>query len=383
MSFRRWVLLTSSLFLFFLVMKSYSMIQAGNIKRGNFHYYFKYSQEELDTLGGESNYLLSKESIDKWDNIMFRIVEDNKLPPTDASRLYTYLLMGQKEFALLTYANSSNFSGSVDFLMRSIICEIVPEECSNIKIITNDEYSEKLGELVFSKLISRILTESNNLVEYERLEGEENWEGNSPVTPDAGSWQAWFIESGDQFRAVPPYEYGSEKDIADLAIVKNAVVNITNDQYQASEYWAGSPGSITPSGIWLSLANQYANERSINFSDYLTMRANLAATMQDAFISCWDTKFTYWTKRPNMRDKEIITSIPTPNFPSYTSGHSTVSAAAAEVLSFYFPEYKDYWMDMAEEARDSRLWSGIHFPQDNDRGFEMGQKIGKYAISLF
>jgi hypothetical protein len=112
----------------------------------------------------------------------------------------------------------------------------------------------------------------------------------------------------------------------------------------------------------------------------LTVRSTLAMTMADAFIACWDTKYTYWTKRPFMRDPAIRSSIATPKFPSYTSGHATVSAAAATVLGYYFPDQASRWMAMAQEAKDSRLWSGIHFPVDNDRGFEMGKAIAAYVL---
>ncbi len=86
--------------------------------------------------------------------------------------------------------------------------------------------------------------------------------------------------------------------------------------------------------------------------------------------------------RPNMRDTSIVTVIKTPPFPSYVSGHSTVSAAAATMLSHYFPENKTKWMQMAEEAKNSRLWSGIHFPSDNDAGFSLGTKLATDTTSL-
>ena len=111
----------------------------------------------------------------------------------------------------------------------------------------------------------------------------------------------------------------------------------------------------------------------------LLMRQTLTQTIADAFISCWNAKFTYWTKRPNMRDASIATIIPTPNFPSYPSGHSTISSAAAVVLDHFFPDQK--WLAMATEAKDSRLWAGIHFPIDNEEGFAVGLKIGKFAVA--
>jgi membrane-associated phospholipid phosphatase len=104
--------------------------------------------------------------------------------------------------------------------------------------------------------------------------------------------------------------------------------------------------------------------------------------MYDSFVSCWYTKYTYWTARPYQRifDPTFATVIPTPNFPSYTSGHSTISSAAAVVLGQLFPEEAIYFLSQAHEAAVSRLWAGIHFPQDNDNGFAVGQYIGREYV---
>ena len=59
--------------------------------------------------------------------------------------------------------------------------------------------------------------------------------------------------------------------------------------------------------------------------------------MHDAAVGCWDAKYVYFNPRPSQMDPELKTIIGLPNFPSYTSGHSTFSAAAAEVLSYLFP----------------------------------------------
>ena len=59
--------------------------------------------------------------------------------------------------------------------------------------------------------------------------------------------------------------------------------------------------------------------------------------LHDAAVGCWDAKFTYFNPRPSQLDPSIKTVIGLPNFPSYTSGHSTFSAAAAAVLSYLFP----------------------------------------------
>jgi membrane-associated phospholipid phosphatase len=124
---------------------------------------------------------------------------------------------------------------------------------------------------------------------------------------------------------------------------------------------------------------------SHNLTIYESARASayLNTAMYDSFVSCWYTKFTYWTARPFQRitDPTFTTVIPTPNFPSYTSGHSTVSSTAAIILRQLFPEEATYFLMEAQEAAVSRLWAGIHFPQDNNNGFAVGQQIGKKYVN--
>jgi hypothetical protein len=103
--------------------------------------------------------------------------------------------------------------------------------------------------------------------------------------------------------------------------------------------------------------------------------------MSDAFMECWKVKYTYWTARPDMRMPGLQTGMPDPNFPSYISGHSTVSKAAADVLSVMVPKYRDQWEAMAAEARYSRLVAGIHFEIDNSVGFDVGSNVAEQAIA--
>ena len=70
-----------------------------------------------------------------------------------------------------------------------------------------------------------------------------------------------------------------------------------------------------------------------------------------------------------------------PNFPSYMSGHSTFSAAAASILGHIIPSRAGAYDAMAQEASMSRLYGGIHYHMDCDAGLETGEKIGGYAIS--
>jgi membrane-associated phospholipid phosphatase len=105
--------------------------------------------------------------------------------------------------------------------------------------------------------------------------------------------------------------------------------------------------------------------------------------MYDAFVSCWRTKYDFWVARPFTRAPGLVTVIPTPNFPSYTSGHSTISAAAAEVLSAAFPDQATFYHEQAAEAALSRFWGGIHFTHDNEQGLLVGARVGEKAAARF
>jgi membrane-associated phospholipid phosphatase len=70
-----------------------------------------------------------------------------------------------------------------------------------------------------------------------------------------------------------------------------------------------------------------------------------------------------------------------PNFPSYTSGHSTFSAAAAAVLAHIFPAEQAKFDAWAKEAAESRIYAGIHYRFDAEAGNTQGKACAEYAIN--
>jgi hypothetical protein len=105
-------------------------------------------------------------------------------------------------------------------------------------------------------------------------------------------------------------------------------------------------------------------------------------------------------------------SFNTPPFPGYVSGHSTFSRAAAEVLAAFtgtaffpgglgsftapagtFLSFEDgpeedvvlqwaTYFDAADQAGQSRLWGGIHVPEDDFTGRLVGVECGRSAWTL-
>ena len=102
--------------------------------------------------------------------------------------------------------------------------------------------------------------------------------------------------------------------------------------------------------------------------------------MHDAAVGCWDAKYTSFNPRPSQLDPKIRTVVGLPNFPSYTSGHSTFSAAASDVLSYLFPNGATYFDAQKEEAAISWLHGGVHFRTDIEVGKTHGKRIGDCTI---
>ena len=205
-----------------------------------------------------------------------------------------------------------------------------------------------------------------------------------PMLPLFGSVRAWMMTPADILRERPdaPPSTSSSLMAREAAEVKQAVEHLTREQLAIVYKWADGVSTPTPPGHWNFIAAPYIAEAQ--FSEVRAARAFalLNMTMHDAAVACWDAKFTYFNPRPSQIDPEIRTVVGLPNFPSYTSGHSTFSAAAAEVLSYLFPSAAAYFDAQKEEAAISRLYAGIHYRSDIEVGKEHGRKIGGYTVSF-
>jgi hypothetical protein len=89
---------------------------------------------------------------------------------------------------------------------------------------------------------------------------------------------------------------------------------------------------------------------------------------------------------------------PTPNFPDYISGHSTLAGAAAVVLTSIFGDnyhftnnaysflgmpdqhYTSFY-DMADQIGKARVYAGIHYTISCTEGNKLGQKVAQNIIN--
>lgn len=203
-----------------------------------------------------------------------------------------------------------------------------------------------------------------------------------PMLPLFGRVLAWTMTAADVLaeRPGPPPSTNSTQMARELAEVKETVRRLTRRQLAIAYKWADGAGTPTPPGHWNYIAGPHI--ANAGWSEVRAARALalLNMAMHDAGVGCWDAKYAYFNPRPPQLDPSIRTAVGLPNFPAYTSGHSTFSAAAAEVLSYLFPGSSAAFEADMEEASISRLYAGIHYRSDIEAGKAHGKKIGAYTV---
>jgi membrane-associated phospholipid phosphatase len=348
--------------------------------------YFNYSATDYQALSNlESSNDMQLASLKKWDAIMFDLIKEYKLGDTNASQVYAYVYTAQRDAAFLSKNAKHTFMGNLDPVTAEVLCVFFSQSCPDIRVIKHkdDKYSEKLAELVLKKIQERIQKDKKNIHLFtEKKTANLYWKGVKPYYgQDVGSWKTWLINSSNEFVAPPiPDNNNSVFWNSQLKEVTTALQNITPEQTASVVFWAGNPSTITPPGIWLVYANDYMSKHHVNLTNTLYLRSILAMGIADSVIAAFNSKYTYWIKRPFLLDATIQTVMPTPNHPSYPAGHSTLSATAAVILSIYFPENTKQWKSLEFVASSGRVWGGIHFPIDAEQGIILGEKIGNAIV---
>ncbi len=237
-----------------------------------------------------------------------------------------------------------------------------------------------------------------------------------PLLPFWGRVTPFVMATQEQFRAPPPESLGSEVYAQELAFVAKhgGRDNADRTEYEtlSTPFWNDDLGTCTPPGHWNLIAEDLARRRNLSVPDAARLFALLNFAQADAAISCWETKYFYNVWRPETALREInpqlnpkaeaipdfIPNMPSPPFPSYTSGHSTFSAAGARLLAVFFGSddiefsvtsdalpgsvrtFKKL-SDAQKEAGMSRVVGGIHTMADNLEAQAAGVKIAEWTLA--
>jgi hypothetical protein len=205
-----------------------------------------------------------------------------------------------------------------------------------------------------------------------------------PMLAAFGQVKSWMLTPAQVIaeRPAPPPSTSSPQMAQELAEVKRTVDHLTREQLGIALKWNDGAGSYTPPGHWNDIAAEYVRDTKLSEVRSARAFALLNMAMHDAAVGCWEVKFHYFNPRPSQLDPSIKTPIGLPNFPSYSSGHSTFSAAAASVLSYLFPAGTGNFNAMRDEAAISRLYGGIHYRSDIEGGKAHGQRIAAYTLQF-
>ncbi|MFB9994368.1 vanadium-dependent haloperoxidase [Deinococcus oregonensis] len=225
----------------------------------------------------------------------------------------------------------------------------------------------------------------------------------TPTTTD-GKWQAlagqqamevnwgWVTPVGVGAttlpQVTPPPAWNAPAFAADRTQFAALQILLTDADRALALYWAAGAGTVTPSGMWLEKAAALTSQHGLSGPETARVLALTAVTAHDAFIACWRGKFQYVVARPQnwMSGSEVAQVgwkpvIVTPPFPSYPSGHASVSGASARVLSAFFPSEAATLTQAAQDAAYSRVVGGIHWAVDGSAGLDMGARVAEAVLA--
>lgn len=227
-----------------------------------------------------------------------------------------------------------------------------------------------------------------------------------------------ILDSANLFPAAPVIPYSKDKNSPfwkELMDLYNIGKNLTEEQKSTAWFWDDNAfvmnvqghvmfanKKMTPGGHWLAITRTVSRQEKADLMKSAEAYLLVSAALYDGFISCWYEKY----KSEKVRGETVINAeidpkwmpfLQTPPFPEYTSGHSTISSASAEVLTALFgdrvaftdsTEYKyghgvkkfNSFREAAENCGISRIYGGIHYKSGCNEGLICGAKIGKYII---
>ncbi|WP_295819169.1 vanadium-dependent haloperoxidase [uncultured Deinococcus sp.] len=224
----------------------------------------------------------------------------------------------------------------------------------------------------------------------------------------------------------PPVPWGTPEYLEQVREVLAYSAGLTAQQQAAAHYWADGPGGEGVPGLWTALA-AHVSRRDAHAPDQdVKMYLVLTGALLDASAACWAAKAWYGAVRPQSAVRALLGGrivrgwdraahgdaafpadrwqpyVAAPPWPGYPSTHSTLSAAAAQVLCMWTgsdvfgagatvtarttlgqPPLRLSWAtftDAADEAGLSRRYAGVQFRDGDLAGRAAGRQIGRLAF---
>ncbi|WP_435353691.1 vanadium-dependent haloperoxidase [Emticicia sp. SJ17W-69] len=338
------------------------------------------------------------------------------LPKPDLAKDYSWGLAANSALSTLViemYATTNDANkAAIDSLRRNI-------ESPLKRDVENQDIIDR--SVAFGADIAKAIWE------YSKSDGgNEGWNNNFPtdykIPVGIGLWEPtnaqktpllpyWgknrtFVVLNMTTNPTAPYTF-SFKENSDMYKLAKEVYDInkalTTEQKAIANFWSDGANSITPPGHHFNIANIVLKKEKAKLDKAAEVYAKVGMAINDAFVTCWRTKYTYNLMRPQTYIRQAIDPswsplLVSPPFPEYSSGHSSGSGAAAEILTTIFGDnfaftdnthagtyadrsFKSFY-EYANEATLSRLYGGIHYRQANENGLKNGKEIAKNILKL-
>jgi membrane-associated phospholipid phosphatase len=232
----------------------------------------------------------------------------------------------------------------------------------------------------------------------------------TPVFTTWGQVMPFVLDSGNQFRPTPPPALTSSEyanAINEVQSLGSATSTTrTADQTIVGKFWAPPIQNF-----WNQIGQTVASANNADLPTAARLFATLDLSIADSTIGLYDAKYTYQRLRPvtaiRLADTDgnpQTTADPnwlplagnTPADPSYPGAHSTISAAAANVLASFYGDHERFsitspalpgvtrsftsFSAAVREAGLSRIYAGVHTRLDHEAGLRLGHEVSRFVL---
>lgn len=394
-----------------------------------------------------------------------RVVMGNNFSPVVSSRNYTYAAIASYEVIAAAYPNQYQslvgqvrglnempkftLNSKIDVDLASVLAYIKVGEAVTFPEGSMKDYRDQILEKAYNLGMPRDIAEASQVLadsignvilrwskkdNYLQSRSAEKfmvneeipgrWVPTPPsytqaVEPHWNTIRPLVIDSANEFKSAPVLPFNIKDKTSpyykQVQMIMDSTKNLTAEQKHIANFWDDNPGKLnvsghvmfinkkfSPTGHWMSIACIASKTAHADFPTTVYAVTKTAISFFDAFIQCWQVKYTYAAIRPESVinkyiDLEWRPLLQTPPFPEYTCGHCTISAASAEALTSVFGDHLAYtdstelefgianrhftsFRQAALENQKARFYGGIHYHYSCQEGTRCGILVGDLVV---
>jgi len=286
--------------------------------------------------------------------------------------------------------------------------------------IASDTFAQRIGRAILGWSKKDNYLQLRSAPKYQVLDSPGRWIPTPPMyaqalEPHWNQMRTMVLDSASEFMAPAPPSFNvkdpSSQYYKQVKAIENRGDSLTDEQKHIADFWDDNPFKLnvsghvmfstkkfSPPGHWMGIVGIAAKKANADYNTTVYAYALTSIALFDAFIQCWDIKYTYNTVRPEtVIDKYFNPDwrpyLQTPPFPEYTCGHSTGSSACAEALTKVFGDNFHYtdttelefgigslsfnsFREAALQNTWARFYGGIHYHESCIASNHFGQQVG-------